>query len=86
MVTGGGLFEKLETTMDLGIPDFLRIPQEVRKEAWRGRKLTKVVKGSVKITRNEDAQTKAFRLELERQAKAKQVEKFKLLRERYGRG
>lgn len=68
--------------MDENIPAFLRIPQEVRREAWRGVKLTKVSKASVKITRNEDAQTRAFRREIEKQAKAKQVERFAMLRER----
>jgi hypothetical protein len=68
--------------MDVGIPDFLRIPQEVRKEAWRGRKLTKPVKDSVKITRNEDAQTRAFRREIEKQAKAKRDARFAVLREK----
>jgi hypothetical protein len=40
--------------IDLDMPTFLRIPQEVRRESWRGRKLTKPKVVSVKITRNED--------------------------------
>lgn len=72
--------------MDMDIPDVLRIPQDVRREAWKGRKLTKPRRDSVKITRNEDAQTRAFRREIEKQEKAKQAEKFRLLRERFGRG
>jgi aminoglycoside phosphotransferase len=35
--------------IDLDIPTFLRIPQEVRRESWRGRKLTKPKAASVKI-------------------------------------
>lgn len=69
-------------TNELDIPDFLRIPQEERRASWRGRKLTKLPKGSVKIVRNEDAQTKAFRLQLEKAKKLKQAERFKMLRER----
>jgi hypothetical protein len=72
--------------MDMDIPDVLRIPQGVRREAWKGRKLTKPPKGSVKITRNEDAQTRALRREIEKQAAAKQAAKFKKLREEHGRG
>lgn len=66
------------------LPDFLRIPQAERRAAWKGRRLTKVT-FSPKITRNEDATTRAFRKEMEKQAAAKKAERFKLLRERYGR-
>lgn len=64
------------------IPTFLRIPQEERRASWVGRKLTKV-KASVKVTRNEDAQTRAFRREMEKQAAAKKAERLKRLREDY---
>ena len=52
--------------IDLDIPTFLRIPQEVRRESWRGRKLTKPKAATVKITRNEDASTRAFRRMIEK--------------------
>lgn len=65
------------------IPEFLRIPQEVRRESWRGRKLTKVKPGSVKITKNEDASTRAFRKMIEKQQAEKKAARLKMLRERY---
>lgn len=67
------------------IPSFLRIPQEQRRQAWIGRKLTKRNTGSVKITRNEDASTRAFRRMIEKQEADKKVARFKLLREQYGK-
>lgn len=66
----------------LEIPAFLRIPQEERRQSWRGRKLTKPKVGSVKITRNEDASTRAFRKMIEKQEAAKKAARFKMLRER----
>lgn len=67
------------------IPEFLRIPQDVRTASWRGRKLTKVKPGSVKIVRNEDAQTRAFRKMIEKQQAEKKARQLVLLRERYGK-
>jgi len=67
---------------DLTLPDFLRIPQDVRREAWRGRKLTKV-KITTKVTRHEDPQTKAFRREMEKKAAAKKAAALQRLRENY---
>lgn len=67
------------------IPAFLLLTAEERREAWRGRKLTKLKFANVKITRNEDASTKAFRRQMEKEEKEKQKLKFKLLRERYGK-
>jgi hypothetical protein len=64
------------------IPQFCKIPQTDRRAAWVGRKLTKVRFADIKTTRNEDASTKAFRRQVEREAKAKQVARFKMLRER----
>ena len=71
--------------MSLDIPDFLRIPQDERREAWKGRRLTKPSAKSMMVTRNEDAQTRAFRREMEKQAEAKKKARFALLRERYGK-
>lgn len=65
------------------LPDFLRIPQAERRTAWKGVRLTKVKPGAMMVTRNEDAQTRAFRKEIEKQAAAKKVARLKLLRERY---
>lgn len=74
--------------IDLEIPDFLRVSREDRKEtkydpSWIGRKVTKVKPGSVKVTRNEGAQTRAFRREMERQAKEKQRLRLQALREKH---
>lgn len=69
----------------LDIPAFLRIPQEVRREAWKGRKLTK--QGSrfkVERTREEEAATRRLRREIEAQEKAKREARFAALRERFG--
>ena len=68
--------------IDLDIPTFLRIPQEVRRESWRGRKLTKPKAASVKITRNEDASTRAFRRMIEKKEAEKKASRFAMLRER----
>jgi hypothetical protein len=68
--------------IDLDIPTFLRIPQEVRRESWRGRKLTKPKAASVKITRNENASTRAFRKLIEKQEADKKAMRFAMLRER----
>jgi hypothetical protein len=68
--------------IDLDIPTFLRIPQEVRRESWRGRKLTKPKAATVKITRNEDASTRAFRRMIEKKEAEKKASRFAMLRER----
>ena len=65
------------------LPDFLRIPQAERRAAWAGRKLTKV-KFSTKVTKDEDASTRAFRRVMEKKAAEEKREKIRLLRERYG--
>jgi hypothetical protein len=67
------------------LPDFLRIPQDERRAAWLGRRLTKPSARAMMVTRNEDATTRAFRKEMEKQAAKKKAERFKLLRERYGK-
>lgn len=68
--------------IDLDIPTFLRIPQAVRRESWRGRKLTKPKAASLKITRNEDASTRAFRRMTEKKEAEKKASRFAMLRER----
>jgi hypothetical protein len=62
------------------IPDYLRIPQAERAKAWVGRKLTKP-RGDVKVTRNEDPSTKAFRREMERLEAEKKAQRFAMLKE-----
>lgn len=71
--------------MTIDIPEFLRIPAEERRAAWIGRKLTKVKAGGRMVTRNEDASTRAFRRQVEKEATEKKKMKFALLRERYGK-
>ena len=68
--------------IDLDIPTFLRIPQEVRRVSWRGRKLTKPKAASVKNTRNEDASTRAFRRMIEKKEAERKASRFAMLRER----
>ena len=46
---------------ELAIPEFLRMTDEERARAWDGRKIKKMKRTPFKFTRNEDAQTKAFR-------------------------
>lgn len=68
------------------IPDFLRIPQDRRRAAWAGRKLTRPSKTDITITRNEGPDTKRFRLEMEKAARAKKAERLAYLKANYGRG
>ena len=67
---------------ELAIPEFLRMTDEERARAWDGRKIKKMTRTPFKFTRNEDAQTKAFRKELEKKAEAKKRERFAMLRAR----
>lgn len=67
---------------DLMLPDFLRIPASVRREAWKGRKLTK--QGSMfraPPTKQEEAATRQLRKELAAAEEAKKVERFARLKE-----
>ena len=67
------------------IPDFLRIPQDQRRAAWKGRKLTKVKMDIDRIKKNEDATTRAFRRQIEKQERDKKQAALKRLRENYGK-
>lgn len=67
------------------IPDFLRIPQDQRNAAWKGRKLTKVKMDIDRNRRDEDASTKAFRRQIEKQQRDKKQAALKRLRENYGK-
>lgn len=62
------------------IPNFLRIPQEERREAWRGRKLTKP-RGDFLQKKPEDPTTRAFRKALERKEAEKKAERLAYLKE-----
>lgn len=56
----------------LDIPAFLRIPPDLRRAAWKGRKLSR--QGSAfksKPTKIEEAATRALRREIEAQERAK---------------
>lgn len=62
------------------------IPQDERRAAWKGVRLTK--QGSrfkVERTREEEAATRKLRREVEAQEKAKRERRFAELRERHGR-
>jgi hypothetical protein len=62
------------------LPDFLRISQDARKEAWRGKKLTKP-KGDFMEKKPEDPTTRAFRKALEKREAEKKAERFAYLKE-----
>lgn len=67
---------------DLMLPDFLRIPASVRREAWKGRKLTK--QGAMfraPPSRTEEAATRALRRELAAAEEAKKAERFARLKD-----
>lgn len=56
----------------LDIPDMFRIPPDVRRASWKGRKLTR--QGSAfkpKPTKIEEAATRALRREIEAQERAR---------------
>lgn len=66
----------------LDVPAFLRIPQDVRRAAWKGRKLTK--QGSAfkpAPTRQEEAATRALRRQIEQEQEQKKAERFAALKE-----
>jgi len=66
----------------LDIPAFLRLSQEERRAAWKGRRLT--VQGSafkVKTTKVEEAATRQLRREIEKAEEAKKAARFAALRE-----
>jgi hypothetical protein len=68
--------------MTLDIPAFLRIPQDERKAAWKGKKLTK--QGSmfkVRQTKVEEAATRQLRREVEAAEAAKKAARFARLKE-----
>ena len=70
---------------ELDIPDFLRVTdQAARNATWKGKRCKSISKGTGSVTRLkvEDAQTRAFRKQLEKEKKAKQAARFKMLRER----
>ena len=68
---------------DLDIPEFLRIPAEQRLASWKGKRCKATTEMRLKIDkRQEPADVKAFRLEQERKRKAKNNERFKMLRQR----
>ncbi len=70
----------MPTADDIDIPDFLRIPQEQRRAAWRGRKLTSPRDQKVPA-KDEDAATKALRRETAVAEEAKKAARFARLNE-----
>jgi hypothetical protein len=67
--------------MSEDIPVFLRIPQEVRRAAWKGRKLTKQGSMFRPVTKVEEAATRRLRKELEAAEAAKRAARFARLKE-----
>lgn len=68
---------------DNGIPAFLRIPQEERRAAWKGRKLTVQGSGFRRLDKNEEKLRKRLQHEYDEQKAAKAAERLKALRERF---
>ena len=63
------------------LPDFLRIPANVRRDAWKGRKLTKQGTSFRPVTKTEEAATRQLRKELEAAEAAKKAARFARLKE-----
>ena len=64
------------------LPDFLRIPADVRRAAWKGRKLTK--QGAMfraPPTKIEEAATRKLRRQLEEAETVKKAARFARLKE-----
>lgn len=71
------------TPHPLDIPEMFRIPPDVRKASWKGRKLTR--QGSAfktKPTKIEEAATRALRREIEAQERAKAKAKAEAQKEK----
>jgi hypothetical protein len=66
---------------ELELPSFLRIPQDERRAAWKGRRLTRQGSSFRPVTKQEEAATRQLRRELEAQEKAKREARFARLRE-----
>lgn len=71
------------TAHPLDIPDFLRIPQDERRAAWKGRRLTRQGAGFRPETRPEEPATRALRREIEAHERAKAKAKAEARAERY---
>jgi hypothetical protein len=64
------------------LPAYLRIPQDERKAAWKGRRLTHQGAGfKAKVTKVEEAATKQLRRELEKADADKRAARFAALKE-----
>jgi len=64
------------------LPSFLRIAQDERRAAWRGRRLTKQgASFKAPTTKIEEAATRQLRKELEAELAAKREARFAALRE-----
>lgn len=64
------------------LPSFLRIAQDERRAAWKGRRLTKQgASFKAPVTKVEEAATRQLRKELEAELAAKREARFAALRE-----
>jgi hypothetical protein len=63
------------------LPDFLRIPADVRRAAWKGRKLTKQGAMFRAPSKVEEAATRKLRREIEAAEVAKKAARFARLKE-----
>ena len=62
------------------IPDYLRIPQDIRRAAWKGRKLTTQGTAFRVPVKKEEAATRRLRRELEEEAARKKAARFEYLK------
>lgn len=65
------------------LPAFLRLSQEERRTAWKGRKLTVQGSGFRRLDKKEEALRKRLQREYDEQKAAKAAERLKALRERF---
>jgi cation transport regulator ChaC len=79
-----GLSDIVEIEME-DLPTFLRIPQEERKAAWRGRKLTTQGTSFRVPAKHEEAATRKLRREIEEAEAAKKAARFEYLRSLRGK-
>ena len=66
----------------LDLPTYLRIPQDERRAAWKGRKLTRQGSGfKAAPTKTEEAATRLLRKQVAAAEEAKKAERFARLKE-----
>lgn len=65
------------------LPAFLRIPQEERRECWKGRKLTVQGRSFRRVDKEEDNKRKRLYREFLKQKAEREAARLKFLKEHY---